>query len=261
MASQTADESERAVQAGSFGGAAVAYERGRPPYPAEAVDWLLRDTGHRVLDLGAGTGKLTRQLAARGLDAIAVEPSRGMREQLAAVVANARVLAGAAESIPLPPAAVDAVLVAQAWHWVDTRRAVPEAARVLAPGGVLGLVWNVRDERDPWTAQLGRLMHPNEAPATHGVGVAALAERPDLFGPVEVVTVEWRHELTGDELIDLVSSRSYVITMPDDERAALLAAVSELAAARHPVLADQDQGLITIPYVTHCYRARRLKQG
>ncbi len=257
MANRTAADRERAAQAGSFGAAADAYERGRPSYPAVAVDWLLRDTGRRVLDLGAGTGKLTRRLLARGLDVTAVEPSEGMREQLVAAAPAARALAGTAESLPLPDAVMDAVLVAQAWHWVDTRQAVPEAARVLAPGGVLGLVWNVRDERDEWTARLGRLLHPNGAPPTHGVGVAALAERPDLFGATETHTVEWRHELGRDELIDLVSSRSYVITMPDAERAALLAEVAELAA-RLPAPSGRDR--VTVPYLTRCYRARRCEQ-
>ena len=254
MTNPAPDAHERAVQAGSFGAAADAYERGRPPYPQEAVDWLLQDTGCRVLDLGAGTGKLTRQLTARGLRVTAVEPSAGMREQLTAAVPQARALAGTAESLPLPDAVMDAVVVAQAWHWVDTRRAVPEAARVLAPGGVLALVWNVRDEREEWTARLGRLLHPNGAPPTHGVGVAALAQRPDLFEAVETFTVQWRHELSREELIDLVSSRSYVITMPAAERAALLAEVAELAA-RHP--APKANGRITLPYLTRCYRARR----
>ncbi|MBP2704933.1 methyltransferase domain-containing protein [Microbispora sp. RL4-1S] len=245
---------DRARQAASFGAAAAAYERGRPPYPPEAVDWLLADTGRRVIDLGAGTGKLTRQLSVRGLDVTAVEPSGGMREQLVAAVPGVRVLAGSAESIPLPTGAADAVLVAQAWHWVDTARAVPEVARVLAPGGVLGLVWNMRDEREDWTARLGRLLHPLGDAPTNGVGVAALADRPDLFLPVETHVVEWRHELGAEELVDLVASRSYVITLPDPERTALLAEVRDLVA-RHPALAGKTR--FELPYVTYCYRARR----
>jgi SAM-dependent methyltransferase len=109
-------------QASSFGAAADAYERGRPPYPPEAIGWLLPEGVSRVLDLGAGTGKLTRQLRGRGLDVVAVEPSAGMREQLARAVPDVTVLAGTAEDIPLPDGSVDAVLVAQAWHWVDPGR-------------------------------------------------------------------------------------------------------------------------------------------
>ncbi len=119
----------------SFGAAAVTYERARPSYPDEAIDWLLPPGARRVLDLGAGTGKLTRGLRDRGLDVVAVEPSAGMRDQLARVLPGVRALAGTAERIPLAGHAVDAVLVAQAWHWVDPARAVPEAARVLAAGG------------------------------------------------------------------------------------------------------------------------------
>ena len=130
---RSADQLQR--QASSFGAAADAYERGRPPYPPEAVDWLLPEDASRVLDLGAGTGKLTRQLRGRGLDVVAVEPSAGMREQLARAVPDVAVYAGTAEEIPLPDGSVDAVLVAQAWHWVDRSRAVPEVARVLVPGG------------------------------------------------------------------------------------------------------------------------------
>jgi len=245
---------QRTEQARSFGAAAEVYERARPPYPPEAVDWLLPDAGRRVLDLGAGTGKLTRELVARGLDVTAVEPSAGMRGQLAASVPEARALAGSAEAIPLPDGGLDAVLVAQAWHWVDTRRAVPEVARVLAPGAVLGLVWNARDEREDWVAQLGRLLHPQGTPGTEGVGVAGLAERADLFGAVETYAVPWRYELGPEELVDLVASRSYVITMPAAERDELLGEVRALAA-RHPALAGRER--IELPYVTHCYRARR----
>ena len=149
-------------RAASFGAAADHYDRGRPSYPAEAVDWLVPTTAHHVLDLGAGTGKLTRLLHDRGLDVLAVEPSPGMRARLAAALPDVRLLDGTAEAIPLPDASVDAVLVAQAWHWVDPARAVPEVARVLVPGGRLGLVWNIRDEREDWVRQLGQTMHTDE---------------------------------------------------------------------------------------------------
>ncbi|MQS34981.1 class I SAM-dependent methyltransferase [Streptomyces katsurahamanus] len=248
----------RAERAASFGAAADAYERGRPPYPARAVDWLLAGAGDRVIDLGAGTGKLTRLLTARGLDVTAVEPSDGMREHLAAAAPGARVLAGSAESIPLPDGCADVVTAAQAWHWADTARAVPETARVLAPGGSLALVWNVRDERADWVARLGRLLHPAGARPTAGAGVAALAERPDLYGPTETFTVEWSAELGPAELVDLVASRSYVIMLPEPDRAELLARVRELTV-RHPALAGRER--FSMPYITRCYRAGRLATG
>ncbi|HWG61688.1 MAG TPA: methyltransferase domain-containing protein [Streptosporangiaceae bacterium] len=244
-----ADDDRRRAQAVSFGAAAAAYERGRPPYPPQAVDWLLPAGASRVLDLGAGTGKLTRQLHSRGLDVIAVEPLPGMREQLARAVPGVSVRAGTGEDIPLEDASVDAVLVAQAWHWMDTARASAEAARVLRPGGRLGLVWNLRDERADWVAALSRLLRD---PGEREDGESRGRVGPP-FGPVERFTVDWTHRLSADELVDMVASRSYVITMPEAQRAAVLADVRALVA-EHPDLAGAD--VITLPYVTHCFRGQ-----
>ena len=249
-ADQPTDEVRRREQATSFGAAAGAYERGRPPYPAAAIDWLLPPGAIRVLDVGAGTGKLTRQLAARGLDVVAVEPLPGMREQLARAVPGIPVHPGTAEDIPLPDGSVDAVLAAQAWHWVDQARAVPEVARVLVPGGQLGLVWNMRDERADWVAQLGQILHdPGEGDGSRG---GAVAIGPP-FGPVQHRTIEWTHRLTRDQLLDMVSSRSYVITMPAAQRAEVLAAVGRLADT-HPDLAGRAE--LELPYRTECFRAQ-----
>jgi len=249
-ADQPTYEARRREQATSFGAAAGAYERGRPPYPAAAIDWLLPPGAIRVLDVGAGTGKLTRQLAARGLDVVAVEPLPGMREQLARAVPGIPVHPGTAEDIPLPDGSVDAVLAAQAWHWVDQARAVPEVARVLVPGGQLGLVWNMRDERADWVAQLGQILHdPGEGDGSRG---GAVAIGPP-FGPVQHRTIEWTHRLTRDQLLDMVSSRSYVITMPAAQRAEVLAAVGRLADT-HPDLAGRAE--LELPYRTECFRAQ-----
>ena len=238
-----------ASAARSFGAAAGAYERGRPPYPAEAIDWLLPTGARRVLDLGAGTGKLTRLLAERGLEVVAVEPLDEMREQLVAAAPGVVALAGTAERIPLPDGAVDAVLAAQAWHWVDPARAAPEAGRVLRPGGGLWRLWNVRDEREPWVAELGELMH---ARAGQGREMPPVVGEP--FGELEHTTVAWHYQLDRDALLDLVASRSYVILLADEDRARLLAEVDALAR-RHPALAGRER--FDLPYVTHCFRARR----
>jgi SAM-dependent methyltransferase len=242
------NRSSDTVHARSFGAAAAQYERGRPSYPAGALDWLLPAGARRVLDLGAGTGKLTRLLVARGLDVVAVEPSGGMRDELARVVPGTSALAGTAEQIPLDDGAVDAVLVAQAWHWIDPEQAVPEVARVLAPGGMLGLLWNIRDERQPWVAELGRIIHERPEQRTY-------SESPQVgppFSPIERFDVEWTYGLTEPVLVDMVASRSYVITASPEERDAILSRVRDLLAS-HPALAGRSE--IAMPYVTRCTRA------
>ena len=238
----------RLAQASSFGTAADQYQRGRPEYPQSAVEWLVPRRARNVLDLGAGTGKLTRSLAAAGLKVTAVEPLREMRERLAAAVPGAVVLAGTAERIPLGDDSVDAVVVAHAWHWFDAALAVPEIARVLVPGGTLSLVWNMRDETELWAAALGAIMHQHSRQA-----IDASPEIGAPFGPPERMEVRWRQPMTRQEVIDLVASRSYVITMPDDERARLLADVSELLDG-DPALSGNDE--IQLPYVTRCTRVR-----
>jgi SAM-dependent methyltransferase len=235
------------VQANSFGAVADVYERGRPSYPAEAIDWLVPAHAARVADVGAGTGKLTRQLRDRGLDVIAVEPSAGMREQLQRAVPGVPVLGGTAEQIPLAGGSVDLVLVAQAWHWVDPARAVPEAARVLAPGGRLGLLWNRRVEDEPWVGELSTIIGSRGTPGSsrHFPEIGA------PFGPVERRSVAWVHRLTRAEMIDWVASRSYVITLPDARRHAVLGQVRELLVT-HPALAGRDD--IVLNMVTRCSR-------
>ena len=236
------------VQALSFGAAADAYERARPSYPEEAVGWLVPPGAGRVADVGAGTGKLPRQMRARGHDVVAVEPVSEMRVQLARTVPDVTVLAGTAEAIPLPGGSVDAVLLAQAWHWVDPERALPEVARVLRPGGWLGLVWNIRDESVAWVAELGRIMRPAGEPGHD--------REPDPgppFGDPERLRVRWVSHLSPDRLLDLVASRSYVITQPPARRAAVLGRVRRLLDT-HPALAGRPE--IALPYLTACTRVR-----
>ncbi|MFF8811371.1 class I SAM-dependent methyltransferase [Streptomyces pactum] len=240
----TADKQEKSRQAGSFGAAADAYERGRPPYPPEAVDWLVPGHARTVVDLGAGTGKLTRALRAPGREVIAVEPSAGMREKFAQVLPDVRVVEGTAESVPLADDGADTLVCAQAWHWVDPERAVPEAARVLRPGGRLSLVWNSRDTSAPWVAKLDRILRDCAAAPTRDRQVDRVGAP---FGPVERRDFRWSHPMTTDEIMDMVASRSYVITLRPAAREELLARVRALLDAERPA---------AMPYLTECYRTQ-----
>ena len=236
------DAHERSL---SFGSQAAAYERGRPSYPPEAIDWLLADNARDVLDLGAGTGKLTTRLVERGLSVIAVDPIAEMLEVLRSALPDTPALLGTAEHIPLPDNAVDAVLVAQAWHWFDPERAVAEVARVLRPGGRLGLVWNVRDDRLGWVKDFSRIVG-----LEHDRVVTP--DLPAPFTDVEHHRVEWTNYVTPQALIDYVASRSYCITSPADVRDRTLEQVRELLAT-HPALANSAG--IAMPYITVCIRA------
>lgn len=234
----------------SFGAASGAYEQGRPEYPREAVSWLLGEA-HDVVDAGAGTGKLTRVIAALGRSVTAVEPDAGMRAQFEASVAGAPVLEGSGESLPVPDACADAVTFGQAWHWVDPVTGSAEAARVLRPTGVLGLIWNVRDPDTSWVRELTEIMHP-------AVGEQmALAGEPPFAAPfsrAESATWRWTRPMSVADIVAMVESRSYVITAPDAERTAILAGVRDLLAT-HPDTTGRDQ--IEVPYRTEAWRITR----
>lgn len=237
------------VRSLSFGAEAAAYERGRPSYPPESINWLLPEGDFdrlEVLDLGAGTGKLTTRLVERGLDVIAVDPIPEMLELLSTSLPETPALLGTAEEIPLADDSVDAVLVAQAWHWFDPQRAIREVARVLRPGGRLGLVWNNRDERSGWVKDLGQIIGQEVDPFTQTVDL------PAPFTDIERQQVEWTNYLTPQALIDLVASRSYCITSPEKVRIRTLDRVRELLAT-HPALANSSG--LALPYVTVCIRA------
>jgi SAM-dependent methyltransferase len=239
----------------SFGTVSEDYDRFRPGPPAAAVDWLVPPGARAVADVGAGTGALTAQLPARVEEVTAVEPDERMRAVLAWRVPEATVLAGAAEALPLADASQDAVLASSAWHWVDPERAVPEAARVLRPGGTLGVVWTGMDREVAWVDELQQTIRARLAPPA--VGADRAPHRLALpAGPFEAVegphVVHFTHRFTRDALLGLARTYSAMIIHP--EKVALLDGVR--AALGEDPRFDAAAGA-EIPMVSRCFRARR----
>src|SRR5579884_2875471 len=232
-------------RAKAFGAVADTYARVRPGYPAEALVWLVPADARRVLDIGAGTGALTGGLLSLGLEVIAVEPDPEMRRVLARRLPSADVRAGRAEQIPVEAGAVDAVLGAQMWHWVDPTPAAAEVARVLRPGGTLGLLWNLRDERVEWMAELGALV-PGEDVWGRGAPTAPLPEGSPFDGG-SLRQFPWSQELAPEALVDLMATRSRLQVLDAGERQAVLTEVGKLART-HPDL--RGRRVIEVPYVT-----------
>lgn len=233
----------------SFVTDADAYERGRAGYPAAAVEHLATTLGlgpgRTVVDLGAGTGKMTRLLRATGAEVVPVEPMAEMRRHLPEAVD------GTAEAIPLDDDAADAVVVAQAFHWFRPLPALAEIARVLRPGGGLALVWNHRDAREPWVAAL---LHASrwdtQAPYARDADWGGVVESSGLFGPVAMTAFEHREETDVDGVLAGVASISHVAAMDDDERAAVLADCRRVL--------DGLPATFAFPYVTECWTAAAL---
>lgn len=221
--------------AAKFAGVADAYERGRPGYPPAVIGALSAelglDRGARVLDLAAGTGKLTRALVAGGLDVVAVEPLASLRAVLSAAVGPERVLEGIAEAIPLPAGSVDAVTVADAFHWFDQGPALLEIRRVLRPGGGLALISASPDWGEaPWGHDLGSLIADRRTEHPYFDGTPwqdVLAATPGWATPREV-QVTTRQPSSPDQIADYVRSMSWVAAMEPADRADMLAAIDEL---------------------------------
>ncbi|OUE18796.1 hypothetical protein BFL34_02832 [Clavibacter michiganensis] len=249
MTSDAPGPSDHAALASSFGSVADQYDRVRPGYPDAALEWMLPAGARRVVDLGAGTGKLTRLLAARGLAVTAVEPDAQMRQVLEAASPGVDVRAGSGEEIPVGDGEEDAVLVAQAWHWMDAGSAAREAARVLRPGGRLGIVWNVMDTAVDWVRELDVLLQP-------GARAAGRAIEPGPFpgfGPVEHASFAHVHRMTPDEVVALAGSISRIIVLPEHERARVLDDIRTLLAG-HPDTAGREP--LDLPYRADAYRAQ-----
>ena len=238
----------------AFGVAAADYERARPSYPPEAIDTLRTEAGigpdRRVCDLAAGTGKLTRLLVATGVDVVAVEPVAGMRAQLAEVLPEIDVLDGTAEAIPLDDASVDAVTVAQAFHWFKFEPALAEIQRVLRPGGSIAILFNQRDERVPWVKTWNDVIewHSRRIAYYQNTDWTALLQQ-NGFRDVGYRSTEWDQPLTRDLLASRVRSVSYIA----DESASVQQEYVDSVLA----LVDGFDTTFPLPYVTHVWFARR----
>ncbi|HET8961964.1 class I SAM-dependent methyltransferase [Nocardioides sp.] len=231
----------------SFGSVAEAYDRGRPSFPREAVQWLVGKDPATVLEVGAGTGKLTEQLVALGHDVHATEPAEEMLEILRRNLPDTRATRASAEDLPVPDRSVDVVVAAQSFHWFDLEQALPEIARVLRPGGHLALVWNLRNEKIPWVRKLGTLIGNQELLSKD---IAEPLVHSGLFGFVEDATFPFWQDINRQTIRDLVLSRSNIASLDEEARADKLAEVVAFYD-------DYGRGMdgMRLPYDSQCFRA------
>lgn len=217
-----------------FEAAVERYQRGRPGYPDDAVSYLVSELGiapgRDVVELGAGTGKFTELIALSGAGVVAIEPVAAMREALELNCATVTVLDGTAERVPVEDASADAVVVAQAFHWFDGDRALPEIHRVLRADGRLGMIWNARDEASDWSETLTAIFDrlAGDGPRYRDMRWREAFERTELFGPLHHQVAYHVHEVTREAFLDRVLSVSYVASAPEDERERVVAEVNEL---------------------------------
>ncbi|MDQ0755798.1 class I SAM-dependent methyltransferase [Arthrobacter sp. B3I4] len=225
------------------------YDRVRPGYPDDAADWLIPDGARDAADLGAGTGKFTALLVGRGLRTVAVDPSSDMLAQLRRSLPGVPALVGTAEHTGLPADAFDLVTVAQAWHWCDPVLASTEAARLLRPHGVLGLVWNQLDTAVPWVHRLSRIMHAGD--------VHKPSFKPALgaeFTALQSHLTRWEDPVGVQDILELAKSRSYYLRAGEATRAKVL---SNLRWYLHDHLGHTDGEVLPLPYLTQSWRATR----
>lgn len=244
------DGERRRELANAFQEGGEHYDRVRPSYPLESMEWLVQGSAidvKDVLDIGAGTGKYTQLLAGRGWKLWATDPSADMLAQLKANLPDVETFLGKAESIALPDAAVDLAVVAQAWHWFDAGAASTEIARVLRPGGTLGLIWNQLDVGIPWVHRLARIMHAGDV------------HKPDFhpqLGPefhgLQCHETRWEQPVTPEDLLELVKSRSYYLNASEPIRAKVTA---NLRWYLHEHLGHAPGAALALPYMTQTWRA------
>lgn len=232
--------------ADSFHEGGDSYEKHRPGFPAAVADWLVPPGARHVVDLGAGTGKLTELLVARAEAVTAVDPSRSMLDQLRGKLPNVNALSGSAESIPLPDSCADAVVVAQAFHWFDRERAAAEIARVLVPGGRLGMAWNSRDGSQDWEVQATEIFHPGST-KSEDEPFGSLAG----FGTAVETIFPWAETITRAEYLARWCTVSSYLAASADRRADLIDRVRQILDA-DPETAGQAS--FTLRQQTYCVR-------
>ena len=265
-------EDEKRLRSGSFGDVASSYERFRPGPPLEAIRWLLPEGASAVVDLGAGTGAMTRDLVGRVDHVVAVEPDDRMRAVLARNLPGVTALDGVGEQMPIADASVDAVLASASWHWMDADRALGEVARVLVPGGTLGAVWTGPDPEGPFLAEARVLMSQMSSGPGEPAGAGADRDLASVvmdsdnqidtvlriptgspFAAPEHQVLTWDVALTADELIGLLGTFSWIITMPDDRRGFVL---HEARRLLEEVLGIVGDASVDVQYRSEAWRTR-----
>ncbi|HXQ43771.1 MAG TPA: class I SAM-dependent methyltransferase [Acidimicrobiales bacterium] len=249
---------EKAKRSGSFGVVASHYDRYRPGPPPVAVDWILPTRVGTVVDLGAGTGALTRLLTERADEVIAVEPDDRMRSVLMDEVPGIRAVRGRGESIPVPDGSADAVLASSSWHWMDAVSTLREVGRILVPGGVLGVLWSGPDPEGAFLVQARTALTGQFASLVMG---DALRPTPSLEIPSEVPFDQPEHEvfrwdvaLDAEELIGLLGTFSWIITMPEENRRRVIAEARRLL---RELLAVEGEVTVDVTFRSAVWRSRR----
>lgn len=245
------DGARRSEMADAFQEGGEHYDLVRPGYPEDSLDFLLDGTGEvrDVLDVGAGTGKYTERLVARGWRVSAIDPSTDMLAQLRAKLPDVQAITGTAEEIGLPDQSMDLAVVAQAWHWCEPLAASTELGRVLRPGATLGLVWNQIDVRIPWVHRLSRIMHAGDV------------HKPDFrphvgpeFDGLKAHESTWGQRTTPEGLLELAKSRSYYLNASDAVRAKVTANLRWYLFEHLGHAPGED---LALPYITQTWRATR----
>lgn len=244
-----------------FDRAGDSYERGRPEYPQEAIDFLINtlqiDPTSVVLDLGAGTGKFTKLLTQSKATVVAVEPVDGMRKKFQSLYPDIKALSGSAENIPIGDNSVDAIIAAQAFHWFNGPLALKEIHRVLKPGGKLGLIWNARDESLAWVAELTRIIDPHEggAPRYKSMNWKKAFDDTKLFSGLRLQHFSYTQVGTVETVVDRIGSISFISALSEPQREEVLTQVSNLVQL-HPETKDRSE--VRLPYRTDVYWCEKI---